>query len=149
LRIQSSNVFILFPLQFNLSLLTGAAWSVLFGFLFLNRLPKPLFYVAVLFIVIGVVTYEMASTPVVEDNEGHALENKAFRRWRSKAMNNLSRRILRRKLVQLNLAEMDLCAGVVRVDSYPDTWHIEQQSGDPYTTDYKHTTATDESRVVL
>ncbi|GKZ01386.1 hypothetical protein MPSEU_001089400 [Mayamaea pseudoterrestris] len=81
---------------FNLSLLTGCVWSVLFGVLFLDRAPKPLFYVAVFFIIVGVFTYEMASTPVVEDDEGHALENAKFRRWRKKAM-RLRCRMRRRK----------------------------------------------------
>lgn len=83
------------PLQFNLSLLTGAAWSVLFGVLFLDRAPKPLFYVAVTFIVAGVITYEMASTPVVEDEEGRAMENTKFRRWRKRAL-RFQRRIGKR-----------------------------------------------------
>jgi hypothetical protein len=52
----------------------------------LDRAPKKLFYFAVSFIVVGVVCYEMASTPVVEDDDGHALENAKFRRWRKKAM---------------------------------------------------------------
>lgn len=52
---------------FNLSLLTGDLWSVGFSVVAERIVPKPRFFVAMVFIVGGVVVYEMAPTPVLED----------------------------------------------------------------------------------
>ena len=55
---------------FNLSLLTGDLWSVLFSIVAERIIPQSLFFVALVFVMSGVVTYEMAPSPVVEDNKG-------------------------------------------------------------------------------
>ena len=52
---------------FNLSLLTGDMWSVLFSVVAEHIIPKPLFFVALMFVLSGVIVYEMAPTPVLED----------------------------------------------------------------------------------
>jgi len=52
---------------FNLSLLTGDLWSVAFSVVAEGIVPRPLFFVALAFILGGVVIYEMAPTPVLED----------------------------------------------------------------------------------
>jgi solute carrier family 35 protein F1/2 len=52
---------------FNLSLLTGDLWCVAFSVFAENIIPRPLFFVALLFVMSGVVLYEMAPHPVVED----------------------------------------------------------------------------------
>jgi solute carrier family 35, member F1/2 len=50
---------------FNLSLLTGNLWSVGFSVVAERIVPQPLFFVALVFVVSGVVIYEMAPSPVV------------------------------------------------------------------------------------
>ena len=52
---------------FNLSLLTGDLWSVVFSIVGEKIVPKPFFFVALVFVLGGVVLYEMAPHPVVED----------------------------------------------------------------------------------
>jgi len=52
---------------FNLSLLTGDLWSVLFSIVAERIVPQPLFFVALVFVLSGVVLYEMAPSPVMED----------------------------------------------------------------------------------
>uniref|UniRef100_A0A7S1VNI3 Uncharacterized protein n=1 Tax=Grammatophora oceanica TaxID=210454 RepID=A0A7S1VNI3_9STRA len=52
---------------FNLSLLTGDLWSVAFSVFAEKIVPRPLFFVALVFVLSGVVLYEMAPHPVVED----------------------------------------------------------------------------------
>jgi drug/metabolite transporter (DMT)-like permease len=51
----------------NLSFLTGDLWSVTFSVVAEKIVPKPLFFVALVFIVSGVFVYELAPTPVLED----------------------------------------------------------------------------------
>jgi solute carrier family 35 protein F1/2 len=53
---------------FNLSLLTGDLWSVLFSVVAQRIVPQPLFFVALTFILSGVVAYEMAPSPVEDDS---------------------------------------------------------------------------------
>ncbi|GKZ01372.1 hypothetical protein MPSEU_001088100 [Mayamaea pseudoterrestris] len=53
----------------NLSLLTGDAWSLAFSVIAERIIPDPLFYLALLFTLCGVLVYEMAPTPIVEDRE--------------------------------------------------------------------------------
>jgi solute carrier family 35 protein F1/2 len=62
---------------FNLSLLTGDLWSVLFSIVAERILPQPLFFVALVFVLSGVVLYEMAPSPVMEDR--HSEVKKAER----------------------------------------------------------------------
>lgn len=52
---------------FNLSLLTGDLWSVAFSVIAEKIVPRPLFFVALVFVLSGVVIYEMAPHPVVAD----------------------------------------------------------------------------------
>jgi solute carrier family 35 protein F1/2 len=52
---------------FNLSLLTGDLWSVAFSVVAEKIVPKPAFFVALVFTVAGVVLYEMAPSPILED----------------------------------------------------------------------------------
>ena len=54
---------------FNLSLLTGDMWSVLFSVIAEHIVPRPLFFVALVFVISGVIIYETAPSPVVEDRE--------------------------------------------------------------------------------
>ena len=54
---------------FNLSLLTGDLWSVIFSVFAEKIVPRPLFFVALVFILSGVFIYEMAPTPVQEVRE--------------------------------------------------------------------------------
>ena len=49
---------------FNLSLLTGDLWTVIFSVTAQHIIPGPLFFVALVLIVGGVVLYEMAPSPV-------------------------------------------------------------------------------------
>jgi solute carrier family 35 protein F1/2 len=58
---------------FNLSLQTGGLWSVGFSVLAQHIIPQPLFYVALLVTVSGVIIYEMAPTPIVEEREMHKM----------------------------------------------------------------------------
>jgi solute carrier family 35 protein F1/2 len=53
----------------NLSLLTGDLWSVAFSVLAEHIVPKPLFFVALIFIVSGVLVYELAPSPILGDRE--------------------------------------------------------------------------------
>lgn len=53
---------------FNLSLLTGDLWSVAFSVVAERITPQPLFFGSLLFVMSGVILYEMAPSPVVEDN---------------------------------------------------------------------------------
>jgi len=55
---------------FNLSLLTGDLWSILFSIVAERIIPHSLFFVALVFVISGVVIYEMAPSPVLEDNNG-------------------------------------------------------------------------------
>lgn len=54
---------------FNLSLLTGDFWSLTFSIVVEKIVPQPLFFVALTFVLSGVVLYEMAPHPVVEDEQ--------------------------------------------------------------------------------
>jgi len=54
---------------FNLSLLTGDLWSVAFSVIAERIVPHFLFFIALAFILSGVVLYEMAPSPVKEDRE--------------------------------------------------------------------------------
>ena len=56
---------------FNLSLLTGDLWSIIFSVVAERIVPQPLFFVALIFVLSGVVLYEMAPSPVLEDNNYH------------------------------------------------------------------------------
>ncbi len=51
---------------FNLSLLTGDFWSLTFSIVVEKIVPRPLFFLALVFVISGVVLYEMAPHPVVE-----------------------------------------------------------------------------------
>lgn len=48
---------------FNLSLLTGDLWSVIFSIVAERIVPRPLFFAALAFVLSGVVIYEMAPSP--------------------------------------------------------------------------------------
>jgi solute carrier family 35 protein F1/2 len=52
---------------FNLSLLTGDLWSIAFSIVAEKIIPGPFFFLALFFVLSGVVLYEMAPHPVVED----------------------------------------------------------------------------------
>lgn len=54
---------------YNLSLLTADAWSLAFSILAERIIPAPLFFLALFFTLLGVVVYEMAPTPIMEDRE--------------------------------------------------------------------------------
>lgn len=51
---------------FNLSLLTGDLWSVLFSVVAERIIPQPLFFAALAAVLSGVVVYEMAPSPALE-----------------------------------------------------------------------------------
>jgi solute carrier family 35, member F1/2 len=51
----------------NLNLLTADMWSILFSVVSLHTLPQEFFYVALSTTMIGVVIYEMAPSPIVDD----------------------------------------------------------------------------------
>eukprot|EP00980_Cylindrotheca_fusiformis_P005484 scaffold1169_cov120-Cylindrotheca_fusiformis.AAC.34 len=52
---------------FGLSLLTGDLWSVIFSVFAEGIIPHALFFVALVFVLSGMVIYEMAPSPVLED----------------------------------------------------------------------------------
>ena len=54
---------------FNLSLLTGDLWSVLFSVVAERIVPRPLFFAALVAVLSGVVVYEMAPSPALEKNQ--------------------------------------------------------------------------------
>ncbi|GKZ00821.1 hypothetical protein MPSEU_001033800 [Mayamaea pseudoterrestris] len=54
---------------YNLSLLTGDIWSVVFSVAAQGILPQKLFFVALSGTILGVIVYEIAPSPVVEDGE--------------------------------------------------------------------------------
>lgn len=54
---------------FNLSLLTGDIWSVIFSVISEHIVPPSVFFFALIFTISGVVLYEMAPSPVLEDRE--------------------------------------------------------------------------------
>mmetsp|Transcript_15738 Transcript_15738/g.24162 ORF Transcript_15738/g.24162 Transcript_15738/m.24162 type:complete len:389 (+) Transcript_15738:132-1298(+) len=54
----------------NISLLTGDLWSVLFSVVAQKILPAPFFFLALTFVISGVLIYEMAPTPALEDRVG-------------------------------------------------------------------------------
>jgi solute carrier family 35 protein F1/2 len=54
---------------FNLSLLTGDLWSVTFSVFAERIVPRPLFFVALVFVLSGVVLYEMAPSPASEKEQ--------------------------------------------------------------------------------
>ena len=60
---------------FSLSLLTGDMWSVLFSVVAERIVPPPLFFVALVLILSGVVLYEMAPSPVVEKPDESSTSN--------------------------------------------------------------------------
>lgn len=51
---------------FNLSLLTGDLWSVVFSVVVERIVPSPLFFVALLLVLSGVILYEMPPSPVLQ-----------------------------------------------------------------------------------
>lgn len=53
----------------NLSLLTADAWSLGFSILAERIIPDPLFYLALCFTLSGVIIYEMAPSPILEDRD--------------------------------------------------------------------------------
>ena len=59
---------------FNLSLLTGDLWSVLFSVVAEHIIPQHLFFLALLFVVSGVIIYEMAPSPIDKDNNSSSKE---------------------------------------------------------------------------
>ena len=50
---------------FNLSLLTGDLWSVIFSVIAEHIVPEPLFFAALMLVLSGVVMYEMAPSPAL------------------------------------------------------------------------------------
>ena len=54
---------------FNLSLLTGDLYAVFFSIVAERIVPRPLFFLALLFVLSGVVIYEMSPSPIVRNNE--------------------------------------------------------------------------------
>ena len=54
---------------FNLSLLTGDLWSVLFSVVAERIVPQPLFFLALAAVLSGVVVYEMAPSPALEKEQ--------------------------------------------------------------------------------
>mmetsp|Transcript_13347 Transcript_13347/g.32067 ORF Transcript_13347/g.32067 Transcript_13347/m.32067 type:complete len:234 (+) Transcript_13347:2752-3453(+) len=52
---------------FALSLLTGDLWSVIFSIFFEHIIPHPLFFLGMVFVLSGMIMYEMAPSPVLED----------------------------------------------------------------------------------
>ena len=54
---------------FGLSLLTGDLWCVAFSVFAEHIVPGPLFFVALVFVLSGVVLYEMAPHPVLDDSQ--------------------------------------------------------------------------------
>jgi solute carrier family 35 protein F1/2 len=54
---------------FNLSLLTGDLWSVVFSIMAQHIMPRPLFFGALVFVLSGVVLYEMAPSPAEEKQQ--------------------------------------------------------------------------------
>lgn len=69
----------------NLGFLTGDLWSVGFSVIAEHIVPKPLFFVALVFIVSGVFVYELAPSPVQEDCEKLDQEES----WREEEVNEL------------------------------------------------------------
>ncbi|KAG7358616.1 solute carrier family 35 related protein [Nitzschia inconspicua] len=51
---------------FNLSLLTGDLWSIIFSVAVQQIIPRPLFFVALVFVLSGVILYEMAPSPAIK-----------------------------------------------------------------------------------
>jgi hypothetical protein len=51
---------------YNLSLLTGDLWSVIFSIVEERIVPQPLFFVALVFVLSGVILYELAPSPASE-----------------------------------------------------------------------------------
>ena len=70
---------------FNLSLLTGDLWSVMFSVFAEHIVPHPFFFVALVFTVSGVIVYEMAPSPVAEDRD----EMKQQTAWRENHVERL------------------------------------------------------------
>jgi solute carrier family 35 protein F1/2 len=64
----------------SLSFLTGDIWSVVFSIVAERIVPNPLFFVALAFVLSGVVLYEMAPHPVVEDQMASVNINAAAER---------------------------------------------------------------------
>ena len=64
----------------SLSLLTGDIWSVVFSIVAERIIPNPLFFVALAFVLSGVLLYEMAPHPIVEDHMASANANAAAER---------------------------------------------------------------------
>jgi hypothetical protein len=60
---------------FNLSLLMGDLWLVVFSVVAERIVPHPLFFLALLFVLSGAVIYKMAPSPVLEDEERVLLDN--------------------------------------------------------------------------
>ena len=60
---------------FNLSLLTGDLWSVLFSVVAERIVPQPLFFAALAAVLSGVVVYEMAPSPALEKQGEQRWEN--------------------------------------------------------------------------
>jgi solute carrier family 35 protein F1/2 len=54
---------------FSLSLLTGDLWTLLFSVVAERIVPQPLFFFALFFVLSGVLIYEMAPSPVVEEDK--------------------------------------------------------------------------------
>ena len=62
---------------YNLSLLTGDIWSVVFSVAAQGILPQPLFFVALTGTISGVILYEMAPSPVMEDDNQERRTNRS------------------------------------------------------------------------
>jgi solute carrier family 35 protein F1/2 len=61
---------------FNLSLLTGDLWSVLFSVFAERIVPRPLFFAALAAVLSGVVVYEMAPSPALEKVQQQQEQNR-------------------------------------------------------------------------
>lgn len=62
---------------FGLSLLSGDLWSVIFSVFAEGIVPHSLFFIALVFVLGGMIIYEMAPSPVVGDrsqNEGNGFD---------------------------------------------------------------------------
>jgi solute carrier family 35 protein F1/2 len=55
---------------FSLSLLTGDLWSVVFSIVAERIVPQPLFFFALIFVLSGVILYEMAPSPADDKHQG-------------------------------------------------------------------------------
>lgn len=70
---------------FNLSLLTGDLWSVLFSVVAERIVPRPLFFAALVAVLSGVVVYEMAPSPALEKNQHQYQQQSQQHNWEARS----------------------------------------------------------------